>query len=1204
MQCTASAVPPNIRSTGKAELVGDMVLTCTGGTPTGLGQPIPQGTIAVILDTPISSRLLAAGWSEALLLVDEPAIQVVCTNASGACALQGNGTGIGTYDGSIGRANVYQGQPASSNEIDFASVPLDPPGTNGVRTIRIVNIRGDATAASSSGKVNMQVSALGQTISVNTGQLVATAQPGASFTANSIQTGPLGITQFAVTMTEKFASALKTRTTAPSPGNSLAPTPAAQSKPGQSTPGSETGFYNPTYPAVTGRGNLSAAGLADTGTRVYVQISNPGSGVAIATNSAATLSSGGVVRLMTTDATGAGTFAPSGTCCGAVNLTPDSSGNVRAVFEVLAADPKTIESVDIPFFVTAGATAVTSLNISAGLAPLNSSGADFTSPLPRFTGTTALTVTGSVTPAPIQISTQQLQFVASQGGDSPGPQMVAITTNSSVQAAFSLVIDSGTQGSAAPSWLSVTRNSGLTPATLTVAATTGTLPIGTQNARIRVVPKDPTQQTIDIPVSFSITSSPPQMDVSPRSLSFTARAGSTGSLEQQLSIRNRGGGSVHFTASIVNNPGGGRLGAVASFLTDVTPSSGQTGPDAPVVLKVHASPQGLAAGVYAATIHISSDTSSTCNGAAANSCDIGVTLQVTNAGPILRLSSTGLRFLAIAGNPATRSQSIEVIDDGDPNSMVSYSSALLQGSDWLSVVNGTGVASPGKPGTITLMPAPAVSGFGAGPRYAVLKVTDANSQNSPQLLTAILDVAPASTAPFPDPAPSGLVLTAAQGGGPLTPSIVSIAVSSTKAVAYQASAVTRDGASWLSVAPATGMTSSANPAQLQIQVTPAALATGVYTGDVTVGIGATARAVRVTLVVQPAALKSVSHAGSVCAPARLVLTDTAFADGSTVPAGYPALLTMFANDDCGSPVTDASVVTSFDNGDPPVTLSGDGTGYYSASWVPGRVAASVTVTFSATDPTLAPPPNSVLRLGAVSANSIPPPVQAPGGTVNNNNPVLGGALAPGTIASVYGSGLGSVSSVTTAAPLPTIYSGTQIFVGGNPVPLYYVSPGQVNIQIPFELAPNQKYPVLAIFNNVPAIPDSITVAPATPAVIAYADGTVKAQHAADFSLVDSGHPAKPGEALVIYLVGMGATNPVTATGQGSPSSPLANAAVGPTMTLDGENVVPFFAGLTPGFVGLYQINFTVPADARTGSLSLTVTQGNLSANVTQLPVAH
>ena len=263
----------------------------------------------------------------------------------------------------------------------------------------------------------------------------------------------------------------------------------------------------PNLPSIAGRGpNLASAGLADSGTRIYIQISNPGAGITISANSGDSLTSGGLLRLMNTDATGAGTFSPQGTCCGAVMLTPDASGSIRAVFEVLTADPTSIESVDLPFFVTyaSGAPALTSLSINVGLAPLNSSGSDLTSPLPRFSGTTSLSINASAASAPIQVSSMQLQFNAFQGADSPGPQMVSVTTGVTTQAAFSVVIDSGTQGSAAPSWLSILPSATVTPASLMVYATTGTLPLGTQTARIRIIlAKDPTQTGVDIPVSFT-----------------------------------------------------------------------------------------------------------------------------------------------------------------------------------------------------------------------------------------------------------------------------------------------------------------------------------------------------------------------------------------------------------------------------------------------------------------------------------------------------------------------------------------------------------------------------------------------------------------------------------------------------------------------------------------------------------------------------
>ena len=60
----------------------------------------------------------------------------------------------------------------------------------------------------------------------------------------------------------------------------------------------------------------------------------------------------------------------------------------------------------------------------------------------------------------------------------------------------------------------------------------------------------------------------------------------------------------------------------------------------------------------------------------------------------------------------------------------------------------------------------------------------------------------------------------------------------------------------------------------------------------------------------------------------------------------------------------------------------------------------------------------------------------------------------------------------------------------------------------------------------------------------------------------------------------------------------------PTVTLNGEAVTPFFTGLTPGFVGLYQMNIIVPTDVPPGAMNLTITQGNISANPTTLLVGR
>ena len=92
-QCVANAaVPTLVRSEGLTELVGDLVLNCTGGNPTPAGAPVPAVNIQIFLNTAVTSDLLSSPWSEALLMLDEPgpANQFPCQTASGVCVAHRN----------------------------------------------------------------------------------------------------------------------------------------------------------------------------------------------------------------------------------------------------------------------------------------------------------------------------------------------------------------------------------------------------------------------------------------------------------------------------------------------------------------------------------------------------------------------------------------------------------------------------------------------------------------------------------------------------------------------------------------------------------------------------------------------------------------------------------------------------------------------------------------------------------------------------------------------------------------------------------------------------------------------------------------------------------------------------------------------------------------------------------------------------------
>ncbi len=309
------------------------------------------------------------------------------------------------------------------------------------------------------------------------------------------------------------------------------------------------------------------------------------------------------------------------------------------------------------------------------------------------------------------------------------------------------------------------------------------------------------------------------------------------------------------------------------------------------------------------------------------------------------------------------------------------------------------------------------------------------------------------------------------------------------------------------------------------------------------------------------------------------------------------------NDDCGAPVANGNVVASFSNGDAPLNMAGDTLGNYSTTWQPGGINANMVVTLNANSGALQPA--TAKLYGGIAQNQTPPPTIYPGGTANNLNPVVGAPLSPGTIAAVYGTGLGTAPVSTGKLPLPTNFNNTYALIGPLQAPLYFLSSGQINLQIPNEVTATQQIPVVLSVNNALTLPQMIDIVPVAPGVAATSGGQIIAQHSVDYSLVTSANPAKPGEYLIIYLVGMGATKPAVQSGAVSPGPPtFANVTVQPKVTVGSQTANVVFAGLTPGSVGLYQIDFQVPAGTPSGNPTVVVTQNGIAANSATLPVSN
>jgi uncharacterized protein (TIGR03437 family) len=237
--------------------------------------------------------------------------------------------------------------------------------------------------------------------------------------------------------------------------------------------------------------------------------------------------------------------------------------------------------------------------------------------------------------------------------------------------------------------------------------------------------------------------------------------------------------------------------------------------------------------------------------------------------------------------------------------------------------------------------------------------------------------------------------------------------------------------------------------------------------------------------------------------------------------------------------------------------------------------------------------------GQVTPNAAP--VLTSNGSLDVFAPLVGGALGPGNIIQIYGKNLSAQTSSAAALPLPTNLGGTQVIIGGIPAPIYYASNGQVNAQIPFELAPNKAYQIVVQANGALTSPESIQLSTSSPGIAAFANGQLLGQHL-DGSLISDTSPAKPGEIVVFYLSGLGATDIPLASGAAAPLDQLIRPVVTPTLKVNNAEVPVLFAGLTPGLVGLFQVNFKVPDNSPDGALPLLVIQSGITSNPTLLPV--
>ena len=247
--------------------------------------------------------------------------------------------------------------------------------------------------------------------------------------------------------------------------------------------------------------------------------------------------------------------------------------------------------------------------------------------------------------------------------------------------------------------------------------------------------------------------------------------------------------------------------------------------------------------------------------------------------------------------------------------------------------------------------------------------------------------------------------------------------------------------------------------------------------------------------------------------------------------------------------------------------------------------------------------------------ALTPPAQVPeigsGGVVNGASYTA--PVVPGSIADVFGTFFLTSSATDTTVPLQTSMLNLSFeFGGGTAAPLYYVSGGQANLQVPWELAGQSTATLTAKLNGATGGVQTASVAAAAPAIFTTnAQGTGPgAIQDSSYHLVDASNPAIAGTTyILIYCTGLGpvsANQPATGAPASLDPTKLAPTTEQTTVTFGGDGGVTenaYFSGLAPGFVGLYQVNALVPAGVAPGSaVPVKISVGGATSNTVTIAV--
>lgn len=697
--------------------------------------------------------------------------------------------------------------------------------------------------------------------------------------------------------------------------------------------------------------------------------------------------------------------------------------------------------------------------------------------------------------------------------------------------------------------------------------------------------------------------------VQPSSLQVQTASGTPASTF--LALNNQGATSVNYTAA-VDQP------ATTPWLT-LSTTSGTIQPGAVATLPVTVNPGKLALGVYQGQLDLN---------ISGGVVQVPVTLLVGKNGAKLGLSQTGLQFLADAGGPSPAAQTITVANTeiGNLSGLTVATSVTGSSSNWLKAVIAPGFANQTTASvSITATPGTLEPGTYSGQ----VIFTMPSAYNSPQSATVQMVVStafptfepPAVMAQVPFDSYSGQVTGQLPG-----PTTVVITNPTPKDLNFTVGPVMLATTTFINVpffnlTVTSGVVPAGGTAQIPISVNAACFTMPMCLYDVQtspqtfdgwtisfpainfayiywanlVPVGPSSATPIPSWGTPPQGLNfptsgttpakrngERAHAASAdtCTPSVLNGDFTSLApSGFQATVGDPTPLAVTIFDNCGNSLNTGSVVASFSDGDTQVPLLALGGGQWAATWVPSKSASHTTMSIQAVSST------GLSGVGfvpaAVAKNTTTPMVNS-GGVTN----AASGAhiIAPGAFISIYGVNMASGMTLAPSTPLPDTLGSAQGFLGGEALPLQFSGANQINAVVPFDVSVNTSQQIVIQAGDALSQPVSVDIVTAVPGVFTQnqsgsGPGAILVQPAGSTktAMNTAANPAHAGDALLIFCTGLGTVTPKVTAGSVAPSSPPAKIDNDLSVTVGGHDAQVLFAGLAPGFVGLYQVNVTVPS---------------------------